>query len=198
MRRVSRSVHFDIYSLRVSAYDPSAPIQSPLTCSCFSLLSVVLSLGPRTARAAARTGSSRLRRKKRCVRDPLDRGSARVCDLIDTILRRWGHGPSLYLLRRHPGPPSETKGARASGVGGGGFNDPLLAPAFSRCRVPGTLGSVGTWPRLPGLPLGAVVQLANIPLFVQPSTQSSTTYYIFSNKKDPNEKTEQTVQTSAA
>ena len=138
MRRVSRSVHFDIYSLRVSAYDPSAPIQSPLTCSCFSLLSVVLSLGPRTARAAARTGSSRLRRKKRCVRDPLDRGSARVCDLIDTILRRWGHGPSLYLLRRHPGPPSETKGARASGARGGGFNDPLDSASYRlvSCSLP--------------------------------------------------------------
>ena len=129
-----------------------------------------MSLGPRTARAAAPDRPSRSRRKKRDVRDPLDRGSARVCDLIDIILRRWGHGPSLYLLRRHPGPPSETKGARASGVGGGGFNDPLLACAFSRCRVPGTLGSVGTWPRLPGLSLGAAVQLANIPLFVRPST----------------------------
>ena len=89
---------------------------------------------------------------------------------IGIILRRWGHGPSVYFLRRHPGPSSETKDARASGVGGGGFNDSLGALA----RSGGVVFPVHLGLLVPGLGsrdyLGSRGQLANIPLFVRPST----------------------------
>ena len=46
--------------------------------------------------------------------------------------------PPHRLLHRHPGPPSETKGARASGVRGGGFNDPLDSVSYQlvSCSLP--------------------------------------------------------------
>ena len=106
-----------------------------------------------------------LGRKKLCAWIHGTGISARVCDLLGSILRRWEHGPPLYSLHRHPGPPSETKGARASGARGGGFNDLLggippagvVFPALRGVLVP-DLGDRAyprapwcCWPTLPCL-----------------------------------------------